>query len=401
VLQRVFKAFQYRDFRLMWIGACTSAIGTWMQMLAQGWLIWKMSHSPFLLSLDPILQATPIFLFSLVGGVFADRLERRHLLMFSQFLQMSCALVLTFLVGFHAVKVWHFLTCSFVVGFAQAFGGPAYTALIPTLVSKEDMPNAIALNSIQFNGAVMIGPALGGLALAKLGATWCFALNTLSFLAPVVSLMMLTVRFLPEKTTASILGSMKEGIRFVRKQGAMEGLIVLAFCMTALTLPMRTFLPVFATDILHGGSGTFALFLSISGMGSVVGALAVAGLGNIRNKGRFALVMMLCLGATISGFGLSKSVQLSCVMLFFSGAAMMGVFAMVSSLVQLIVTNQMRGRVMSVYNFSFRSGMPVGNLLAGWLVPVFTAPAVLAVNGALLIALGLYFLLVQRRVAAL
>ena len=220
----------------MWIGACTSAIGTWMQMLAQGWLIWKMSHCPFLLSLDPILQATPIFLFSLVGGVFADRIERRHLLMFSQFLQMSCALVLTFLVGFHVVKVWHFLTCSFVVGFAQAFGGPAYTALIPTLVSKEDMPNAIALNSIQFNAAVMIGPALGGVALAKLGATWCFALNTLSFLAPVVSLMMLTVRFLPEKTTESILGSMKEGIRFVRKQGAMEGLIVLAFCMTALIL---------------------------------------------------------------------------------------------------------------------------------------------------------------------
>jgi len=385
----------------MWTGAFTSAIGTWMQMLAQGWLIWTISHSTFLLALDPILQATPIFLFSLVGGVFADRIERRHLLMFSQFLQMLCALVLTFLVGFHVVKVWHFLTCSFVAGFAQAFGGPAYSALIPTLVAREDMPNAIALNSIQFNGAVMIGPALGGWALAKLGATWCFALNTLSFLAPVVSLMMLTVRFLPEKTTESILGSMKEGIRFVRKQGAMEGLIVLAFAMTALSLPMRTFLPVFATEVLHGGSGTFALFLSISGMGSVVGALAVAGLGNVPNKGRLALLMMICLGATISGFGLSRSVALSCAMLFFSGAAMMGVFAMVSSLVQLIVTNQMRGRVMSVYNFSFRSGMPVGNLLAGWLVPVFTAPAVLAVNGALLIALGLYFLLVQRRVAAL
>jgi len=385
----------------MWIGAFTSAVGTWMQVLAQGWLIWTMSHSTRLLALDPILQATPIFLFSLVGGVFADRIERRHLLMFSQILQMLCALVLTFLVGFHMVKVWHFLTCSFVAGFAQAFGGPAYTALIPTLVSKEDMPNAIALNSIQFNGAVMIGPALGGVAMAKLGATWCFALNTLSFLAPVVSLMMLTIRFLPEKTTASIIGSMKEGIRFVRKQGAMEGLIVLACCMTALTMPMRMLLPVFATDVLHKGSGTFALFQSISGLGSVVGALAVAGLGNLRSKGRLALIMLICLGASISGFGLSRAVGLSCAMLFFAGAAMMGVFAMVSSLVQLIVTNQMRGRVMSVYNFSFRTGMPVGNLLAGWLVPVFTAPSVLAVNGALLIALGLYFLLVQRRVAAL
>ena len=234
--------------------------------------------------------------------MLADRFERRHMLIFSQCVQMSCALVLTLLVGFHVVKVWHFLTCSFVVGFAQAFGGPAYSALIPTLVRKEDMPNAIALNSIQFNAAVMVGPALGGWALAKLGATWCFGLNTLSFLAPVVALLMLTIRFLPEKTTESILGSMKEGIRFIRKQGAMQGLIVLGFCMTALGMPMRTFLPVFATDIFHRGSGTFALFLSMSGMGSVVGALAVAGLGNVRNKGRVALAMLVCLGAGITGF---------------------------------------------------------------------------------------------------
>ena len=146
MLQRVFKAFTYRDFRLMWTGACLSAIGTWMQMVAQGWLIWKLSHNARLLALDPILTAIPILLFSLVGGVLADRFERRHLLIFSQCLQMTCAIVLTLLVGFHVVKVWHFLTSSFVVGFAQAFGGPAYSALIPTLVPKEDMPNAIALN---------------------------------------------------------------------------------------------------------------------------------------------------------------------------------------------------------------------------------------------------------------
>jgi MFS family permease len=385
----------------MWIGACTSAIGTWMQILAQGWLIWKLSHNAFLLALDPILQAVPIFLFSLVGGVLADRFERRHMLIFSQCVQMSAALLLTFLVGFHLVRVWHFLSCSFVVGFAQAFGGPAYSALIPTLVKKEDMPNAIALNSIQFNAAVMIGPALGGWALHSLGDTWCFALNALSFLAPVVSLLMLTVRFLPEKTTETILGSMKQGIRFVRTQGAMEGLIVLAFLMTALGVPMRTFLPVFAEKIFHQGSGTFALFLSVSGMGSIAGALIVAGLGHVHRKGLAALVMLMCLGAGIAGFALSRSVGLSCAMLFFSGASMMAVFAMVNSLVQLIVTNEMRGRVMSVYNFAFRGGMPMGNLVAGWLVPVFTAPAVLAVNGSLLIALGLYFLLVQRRIAAL
>src|SRR5581483_2042620 len=133
VIRRVFKAFHYRDFRLMWIGACTSAIGTWMQMLAQGWLIWELSHSARLLALDPILQAIPIFFFSLLGGVLADRFERRHMLIFSQCVQMSVALILTVLVGFHVVKVWHFLCGSFISGFGQAFGGPAYAALIPTL----------------------------------------------------------------------------------------------------------------------------------------------------------------------------------------------------------------------------------------------------------------------------
>ena len=385
----------------MWMGACASAIGTWMQMFAQGWLIWKLSHSARLLALDPILQAIPIFLFSLVGGVLADRFERRHMLIFSQCVQMSCALVLTVLVGFHVVKVWHFLCASFVAGIGQAFGGPAYSALIPTLVPKEDMPNAIALNSIQFNAAVMVGPALGGWALTTLGDTWCFALNTLSFLFPIVSLLMLTIRFLPEKTGETIFDSMKQGIRFIRTQGAMQGLILLGFCMTALAIPMRTFLPVFADAVYHQGSGTYATFLSVSGMGSVAGALAVAALGNVQRKGRVALAMLICLGAGIAGFALSRSVPISCVILFFSGAAMMGVFSMVVSLVQLVVTNQMRGRVMSVYNLTFRGGMPVGNLIAGWLVPIYTAPVVIAVNGALLVVLGLYFFLVQRRVAEL
>ncbi|HUK16097.1 MAG TPA: MFS transporter [Bryobacteraceae bacterium] len=401
MVRRVFKAFQYRDFRLMWTGACLSAIGTWMQMLAQGWLIWQISKNARLLALDPILQAIPIFLFSLIGGVLADRFERRHLLIFSQCVQMSVALVLTFLVGFHVVKVWHFLLGSFIAGFGQAFGGPAYSALIPTLVPKEDMPNAIALNSIQFNAAVTVGPAIGGWALHSLGATWCFGLNTLSFLAPIVSLLMLKIRFLPEKTGESILTSMKQGIRFIRKQGAMQALIVLGFLMALLAIPMRTFLPVFADRVFHMGPGTFALLLSMSGAGSVAGALIVAYLGNVKRKGLVALVMLMCLGAGISGFSLSRSIAFSCVMLFFSGASMMAVFSMVMSLVQLVVTNQMRGRVISVYNFAFRGGMPLGNAIAGTLVPIFTAPIVLAVNGILLVGLGLFYLLVERQVAEL
>ncbi len=401
LFRRVFKAFQYRDFRLMWFGACTSSIGTWMQIVAQGWLIYRLSHSAFLLALDQFLAGIPIFLFSLIGGVVADRVERRKILLGSQYVQMASAGILTVLVFLGIVHVWQILCLSFISGFAQAFGGPAYMALIPTLVERDDMPNAIALNSIQFNVAVMVGPALGGQTLAHFGETWCFGLNALSFLAPIVSLSIIASRFLPVKTTESIFGSLKQGIRFARQQTSMEALIVLAFCMTALAMPMRTYFPVFVKDIFHRGPETYGNLLALMGLGSILGSLGVAGAGNMPNKGQVAVGSLICLGVGISGFALSKSLLLSGVILVLDGAAMMAVFATVNSLVQLITTNEMRGRVMSVYNVAFRGGMPLGNLVSGWLVPVFTAPVVLGVNGLLLILLALYFVFVQRRLAAL
>jgi predicted MFS family arabinose efflux permease len=385
----------------MWFGACTSSIGTWMQIVAQGWLIYRLSHSAFLLALDQFLAGIPIFLLSLIGGVVADRTERRKILLISQYIQMACAGVLTLLVATEIVRVWQILFLSFVAGVAQSFGGPAYQALIPTLVDREDMPNAIALNSIQFNLAVTVGPALAGITLARLGEKWCFGLNALSFLAPVVSLLIISARFVPETTKESMFNSLKQGIQFLRQQGSMEALIVLAFCMTALSMPMRTYIPVFVKDIFQRGPETYGNLLSLMGVGSICGSLGVAGLGNIRNKGRFALSMLICLGLSISGFALSRFLTLSYVMLVVVGASMMAVFATMTSLVQLITTNQMRGRVMSVYNCAFRGGMPMGNLATGWLVPRFTVPLVLGANGLVLVLLALYFLLIHRRVAAL
>jgi predicted MFS family arabinose efflux permease len=400
-LRRIFKAFQYRDFRLMWIGACTSSIGTWMQIVAQGWLIYRLSHSARLLGLDQFLAGLPIFLFTLIGGVVADRAERRKILLMSQWVQMASAATLTVLVIMGLTHVWPILCLSFVSGLAQAFGGPAYSALIPTLVDKEDMPNAIALNSIQFNLAVTVGPALAGVTLARLGEKWCFGLNAVSFLAPILTLSMISARFVPEITKQSMFSSLTQGIKFVWHHGSMVGLIVLAFLMTFLSMPMRTYIPVFVKDIFHRGPETFGYLLSVMGIGSICGSLAVAGIGNIRNKGRFALLMLICLGLGIAGFSLSKSLPFSYSMLAFVGASMMAVFATVTSLVQLIITNEMRGRVMSVYNFAFRGGMPMGNLMTGWLVPMFTAPIVLGVNGLVLVLVAAYFLVVQRRVAAL
>ena len=385
----------------MWFGACISSIGTWMQIVAQSWLIYRLSHSAFLLALDQFLGGIPIFLFSLLGGVVADRVERRRILLGSQYVQLASAGLLTILVATNTVHVWEILCLSFVSGFAQAFGGPAYQALIPTLVDREDMPNAIALNSIQFNMAITIGPALAGEALARVGETWCFGLNALSFVAPIIALLAITSRFVPKPQKESVLRSLKLGIQFVRSQESMTALIVLAFCMTALSMPLRTYIPIFVNDIFHAGPRTYGNLLSLMGVGSICGSLAIASLGNAAGKGRRALIFMLFLGAAIAGFALSRSLELSYGVLVLFGFSLMAVFASVSSLVQLITTDEMRGRVMSVYNCAFRGGMPLGNLVSGWIVPSFTAPVVLTANGLLLMGVALYFLLVHRRVAAL
>jgi predicted MFS family arabinose efflux permease len=400
LLRRVFKGFAYRDFRIMWIGACTSQVGTQMQVLAQSWMVLQISGNPALLGLDSFLGTIPIVLFSLVGGVLADRTERQKLLLGSQVVQMMCAFLLATLFATGVVHVWQILTLSFIVGTAQSFGGPAYQALIPTLVKQQDLPNAIALNSIQFNLARVIGPVLGALALA-IGAAWCFALNGVSFIGVIITLLIIRPHFVPTKTGESVLNSMREGFQFIRKQGTMEALIVLAFSMTLLAFPLIVILPVFARDVFHGDPKLYSMLLVCLGFGSICGALIVAGLGKYRHMGRTALLMLTLLGGLMSGFALSHSLVLSCALLFLAGGTLLAVFTTISSLVQMITSDQMRGRVMSVYNVAFRGGTPFGSLIVGALVKAFGAPRVIVCNGVLLALLGLYFLLVQRKIATL
>ena len=401
MFRKIFKAFHYRDFRILWMGACTSSIGSWMQTMAQAWLVYDMSKSSFMLGLDAFLGDIPIVLFSLVGGVVADRIDRRYVLLGSQYLQMTCALLLTALLAFHKVHIWQILCLSFVVGTAQSFGGPAYSALVPSLVEKEDLSNALAMNSIQFNLARIIGPVLGGIVMKTMGTAWCFGLNALSFVAVIISLYSLRICFNPARTGESVLTSMKQGFGFIRKQGAMEGLIVIAFLMTALAIPTITFLPVFAKDVFHRGPEVYTIFLACSGLGSITGALLVAAAGNVKNKGRIALCMLMLLGTVMAAFARSRYIFLSYLLLYVAGAALIWAFTMISTLVQLITANEMRGRVMSVYNIAFRGGMPVGSLTAGKLIPLFTAPVVIAANGVLLFCLGFYFMVLKRRVAEL
>jgi predicted MFS family arabinose efflux permease len=400
-LARVFRAFQYRNFRIMWLGACTSSIGTWMQNLAQAWLVYDISGSAFYLGLDAFLSQVPIILFSLFGGVFADRTSRRKILLISQYVQMTCAFILATLMFFGLRHVWPILMLSFVTGTAQSFGGPAYTALVPTLVELEDLPNAIALNSIQFNLARVIGPVIGGLTLKALGATWCFGLNGISFVAVIISLYIIQVRFNPAPSGESVLTSMKTGFAFIRDRDPMIPLIFLAFAITCIGFPMIAFLPVFARTVFQSGPKTYSALLACSGLGSVAGALIVAAMGRKKNLGRPALTMLLIMGFTTTSFALSKHVLLSCFFLFLSGAAMIAVFAMISSMVQLITSDDMRGRVMSVYTVAFRGGMPVGSIIVGGIIARLGAPHVIAVNGVLLVLLASYFLFIHRRIAAI
>src|SRR3990167_9255728 len=219
LFSRTFQAFRYGDFRLMWGGAFTSTSGTWMQQVAQSWLVLEMTGSAFYLGLVGFLGDLPILLFSLFGGVVADRIDRRKLILGSQFTQMTCAFILTALVLLDQLRIWHILALVFIGGTGQSFGGPAYAALIPGLVKREDVPNAIALNSIQFNLARMVGPLLAGEVLAAAGVAWCFALNGLSFVAVIISLYLIRATFVPEKTEDSVMTGLRNGFAYMKTRG--------------------------------------------------------------------------------------------------------------------------------------------------------------------------------------
>ncbi|MBE3132218.1 MAG: MFS transporter [Acidobacteria bacterium] len=391
-LRRLAAAFIYRDFRVLWLGAFTSSVGTWMQSVAQNWLVLTLTNSAFFLGLDAFLGQLPIILLTLIGGVVADRRDRRHLLLMSQCVQMSTAFALAALVYWDVVRVWQILTLSFISGCAQAFGGPAYQSLIPSLVRKDDLPNAIALNSIQFNLARVIGPLLAGVALATMGTVFCFTLNGFSFLAVIVALVSLHVTHVAPETSQRMMHELRAGLSYVRHEGPLLVLTALACVTTFLGTSLLTLLPVFAQSVFHKGVSEYSQLMAASGAGAVVGALVVAWMGRFRRMGATTLVIQATFGFFLVGFAISRVELLSKALLFVGGAAMMIVFSSITSLVQLIVPNEMRGRVMSTYMLAFRGGMPLGALVSGYVAARTSAPIALIINGVLLSAVACYFL---------
>ena len=394
VVQRLAAALHYRDFRILWIGAFTSSIGTWMQRVTQSWLVLTLagSSSAFFLGLDSFLGEAPILFFTLIGGVIADRRDRRQLLLMSQYVQMATAFTLAALVYWDVIQIWHVLTLSVITGVAQAFGGPAYQSLVPSLIDKQHLPNAIALNSIQFNLARVVGPLIAGAALTAFGMAICFGLNGVSFLAVIAALLSLRIRHIPPLTRSPMYKELRGGLSYVRHEPGLIGLTILAFVTTSLGTPLLTFLPLFAQDVFGGGVGQYTQLMACAGAGAVTGALAVAWLGKFKGMGRTLLILQLVFGALIVLFAVTRVFWINAVLLFGAGACMVMVFAVLASLVQLIVPDQMRGRVMSIYMVAFRGGMPIGSLVAGYVATLASAPTVLTVNGVLMSLVAMWFL---------
>lgn len=385
----------------MWSGAFTSTTGAFVQEVAQSWLVYQLTNDAFLLGLTVFLANSPILLFSLLGGVAADRMDRRKLLIGSQIVQMLAALALAGLIWTDQIEIWHILVAAFCTGIGQAFGGPAYQAIIPSLVEKRDLPNAIALMSIQFNLAQVVGRAIGGVAYAAVGPALCFAINGFSFLAVITSLLMLPCTFVPAKTQTHVLLSLREGLSFVFGNKSMFSLVLLAVATAFLGVPIMTLLPVFARDIYGLGPEGYARLAATFGAGAVAGALAVAWLGNHPRKGLRALMMQISLGIATLGFGFAGNVYVAAVLLFVTGASVLSVFTSVNSLVQLLAPENMRGRIMSVYNTAFRGSMALGPLAAGAIASKHGAPLTVALYGAALVAVAVVFLIKNRHVREL
>jgi MFS family permease len=386
---------------VQWFGACTSSVGTWTQTSAQNWMVLSLTGSAFFVGLDGFLQQLPIMLFTLIGGVLADRRDRRRTLLASQYIQMTTAMTLGLLAYFGVVRIWHILVLSFATGFAQAFGGPAYQALIPSLVDHKDLPNAVALNSIQINVARVLGPLVFGATIAAFakwgfneteGMAACFFVNALSFLFVIYTLMSLRVKHIPPTVKGAMSDELKTGLSYVRHHSSLVSLTVLAAVTTFFGMAMLQFLSVFTQQVFHAGPETYSKLLAYSGAGAIVGALIVAWLGRFRRMGLTTLSVQAIYGLLMFAFATSQVLWVSKVLMFLTGLTMMVVFSTVTSLVQLITPNEIRGRVMGIYMVAFRGGMPLGSLFSGYVATFIGAPAVFGLNGLLLVAVAAYFL---------
>jgi MFS family permease len=388
----MFRALSHRNYRLFWIGAFLSNVGTWMQAVAQGWLVLSLTDSALWLGIDGFMATAPGFFFTLAGGVFADLVDRRRLLLYTQVVAGAAALGLAVLVHtgvlHRSSDVWIILGFSFVTGCCMALAGPSYQAMTFDLVGREDLANAIALNSSQFQLSRVVGPAFAGFGFKFFGLAGCFYANGLSFIAVVAALGM--VRFDETKKSAAshsvkdrraLWQDLIDGFRYVRNRPRVFSLLSISAVNSLFGAPYLTLVPIFARDIFHLGATGLAWMMGTAGAGAFLGALLLAYLGDFKRKGWSVLGGAFAFGVCLIAFGLSTHLIVSLVFLFGVGFAIVTSVAVINTLLQQLVTDEMRGRVMSMFILSFIGMMPIGSLLGGVVSHRFGAPKTLAAGG--------------------
>lgn len=396
---KALRALRHQNFRRFFGGQIFSLVGTWMQSVAQSWLVYRLTGSAALLGLVAFAGQVPVFLLAPIGGVVADRYYRHRVLLITQSASMFLAFVLAALTIGQWIQVWHIYLLAALLGVVNAFDIPTRQAFTTDMVGKEDLTNAIALNSSMFNAARMIGPAIAGIIVAAIGEGWCFLINAVSYLAVIAGLWTMEIkRPAQEPISQSPLFHLMEGFHYVGRTGPIRTLLLLLGVVSLTGMPYAVLMPIFADRILHGGPSSLGSLMGASGVGALLGALTLAWRHGLHGLGRWITWSTIGLGVSLILFSLSTYFWLSVILLVPIGFSMMVEMAASNTLIQAMAPDRLRGRVMAVYAMMFMGMAPLGALLAGLVSERFGAPSAVALGGAACIAGGLVF---RRRMPAL
>ena len=394
-LQAGVRALRHRNFQLFFSGQLISLIGTWMQTVAQSWLVYKLTKSGLLLGAVGFASQIPVFLVAPIGGITADRVNRQHVVIATQTASMVLAFALAALTLTHKIQVWHIFVLAALLGVVNAFDIPGRQSFLVDMVGKEDLMNAIALNSSMFNGARVIGPAVAGVLVARLGEGWCFFVNGASYIAVIAGLMLMKVHSPVRAVGASPFEHVVEGFRFVNRTAPIRALLLLLGVVSMVGMPYVVLMPIFADRILHRGGQEFAtligshdvgavrlgILMGAAGVGALLGALTLAIRSGVKGLGTWVTTCCAGFGISLMLFSFSKSFWLSVLLLLPVGYFIMLQMASSNTLVQVMVPDALRGRVMAVYSMMFMGMAPIGALLGGALSDRLGAPLTVAIGG--------------------
>ena len=391
-LSTTLRALRHRNFQLFFSGQLISLVGTWMQSIAQDWLVYRMTGSSLLLGLVGFTNQIPVFLLAPIAGIVADRFNRRRTVIATQASSMILALILAALTLTGRVRIWEIMILAGLMGVVNAFDIPARQTFLIDMVGREDLLNGIALNSSIFNSARIIGPAIAGILVASIGEGWCFFANGVSYIAVIIGLLMMRLnRQAALHTGGSALETIVEGFRFARNAAPVRALLLLVGLISLSAMPYTVLMPIFAGKILHGGARELGLLMGATGIGALAGALTLASKFSVRGLGRWIWVAATGFGVSLILFSLSRHSLLSMALLVPAGFSMMIQMGSTNTLLQVMVPDRLRGRVMALYSMMFIGMAPIGALLAGIAAAKIGAPWTVAIGGVVALAGGAVF----------